>query len=94
MFFKWLFNLRKYDSTRLLFLSCNTMSMKYLLHDKIMQFYGLLWHPNVSLTNLILLNYDKRYMLFNEYCLPMYAESQTIKRHVDTLFMNYCKEKL
>ena len=67
MSFKWLFNLRKYDSTRLLFLSCNTMSMKYLLDGKIMKFYRLLGGTNVSLiNNLMLLNYDKHYMLFNE----------------------------
>ena len=60
---KWLFNLRKCDSTRSLFLSCNTMLMKYLLNGKIMQFYRLLGVTNVSLiNNLMLLNYDKRYM--------------------------------
>ena len=40
------------------------------------------------------LNYDKRYMLFNEYHLFMYADSQTIKRRADNMFINYCKEKL
>ena len=32
MAFKWLFNLRKYDCTSLLFLSSNTMSLSYLLN--------------------------------------------------------------
>ena len=69
--------------------------MKYLLDDKIMQFYRLLGGTNVSLINdLMLLNYDKRYILFNEYHLFMYAASQTIKRRFDDMFINYCKEKL
>ena len=35
-----------------------------------MQFYKLLGGTNISLiNNLMLLNYDKRYMLFNEYHL-------------------------
>ena len=42
----------------------------------------------------MLLNYDKRYMLFNEYRLSMYSDFQTIKRCVDDMFINYCKEKL
>ena len=32
MAFRWIFGLRKYDSTRLLLKSCNTMSAKFLLH--------------------------------------------------------------
>ena len=76
MSFKWLFNLRKYNSTRLLFLFCNIMLMKYLLDGEIKQFYRLLGGTNVSLIkNFMLLNYDKRYMLFNEYHLSFYAGS-------------------
>ena len=61
-----------------------------------MQFYRLLGGTNVSLINsLMLLNYDKRYILFNEYHLSMYAGSQTIKRRVDDNYVyQYCKEKL
>ena len=70
------------------------MSMKYLLDGKIIQFYRLLGGTNVSvINNLLLLNCDKRYMLFNEFHLSMYADSQTIKRRVDDIFINYCKEK-
>ena len=32
MAFRWIFGLCKYDSTRLLLKSCNTMSAKFLLH--------------------------------------------------------------
>ena len=32
MAFRWIFGLRKYDSTRLLLKSCNIMSAKFLLH--------------------------------------------------------------
>ena len=71
------------------------MSMKYLLNGKIMQFYRLLGGTYVSLiNNLLLLNYDKRYVLFNECNLSMHADSQTVKRRVDDMFINYFKEKL
>ena len=42
----------------------------------------------------MLLNYDKNCMLCNEYYLYIYADSQIIKRRVDDIFINYCKEKL
>ncbi len=35
MSFRWLYNHRKYDSTRLLFMSCKTMSLSFLLDKKI-----------------------------------------------------------
>ena len=44
--------------------------------------------------SLMQLNYDKRYMSFNGYHLSMCADYLTIKRRVDDLFINYCKEKL
>ena len=69
--------------------------MKYLLDGNIMQFYRLLGGTNVSLiNNHMLLNHDKRYMLFNEYHLSMYAGSQKIQHRVDDMFINNCKEKL
>ena len=72
-------NLRKYNSIRLLFLFSDTMSMKNLLDGKIMNFYKLLGGTNVSsINNLMVLSYDKRYVLFNEYYLSMYADSQKI----------------
>jgi hypothetical protein len=40
MAFKWIYGLRKYDSTRLLFQSCNTMSAKFLLHRCWLLFYN------------------------------------------------------
>ena len=71
--------------------------MNYLLFGKIVQIYRLLDDANVSLINhLILLNYNKHCLLFNEYnyFVCIYADSKTIKRRVDDLFMNYCNEKL
>jgi hypothetical protein len=40
MAFKWIYGLRKYDSTRLMFQSCNTMSAKFLLHWCLLLFYN------------------------------------------------------
>ena len=40
MAFKWIYGLRKYDSTRLLLRSCNTMSAKFLLHQSSLLFYN------------------------------------------------------
>ena len=71
------------------------MSMKYLLDGKIMLFYTLFCATNISLiNNLMLLNYFKRYMLLNEHHLSLYTDSQTIKRRVGNMFINYCKEKV
>ena len=51
MAFKWLFKMRKYDSTRLLFLSHNTMSMKFLLDLKTLSFYAMINSTNNTLIN-------------------------------------------
>ena len=36
MSFRWLYNLRKYDSTRLLFLVNKTMSLSFILDQKLL----------------------------------------------------------
>ena len=36
--FRWLFSRKRFDSTRLLFLQCDAMSVKYLLDFKLMCF--------------------------------------------------------
>jgi hypothetical protein len=96
MSFKWLFNMRKYDSTRLLFLSCNTMSMKFLIDVKIMQFYRLLtMSDNVLITKLLTLNFTQRNKLFNAYGLYLdNVRSADIKRSALNQFIDYCSEKL
>ena len=38
MAFRWIFGLRKYDSTRSLLQSCGTMSAKFLLHKRLLLF--------------------------------------------------------
>ena len=38
--FRWLFGLRKFDSTRLIFIRCNTMPLKYLLECSLTCFYN------------------------------------------------------
>ena len=53
MAFRWLFNRLKYVSTRLLFLFCNTMSMKFLLDRIVMCFVrNMLESPHMLLRNL------------------------------------------
>ena len=54
------------------------MSKRYLLDGKISSLQVTWWHKCNFINNLVLLNYDKRYMLFNSYQLPIYAGSQTI----------------
>ena len=91
MSFKWLFNMRKYDSTRLLFLSNNTMSMKFLLDMKIMQFYRLLSNSkNTLIVNIMLVNYAKIYDMFNMYGLSTCTNSQDINIAVYRHFLDYC----
>jgi hypothetical protein len=41
MAFRWIFGMRKFDSTRLVLLSCNTMSVKYLIHKNWLLFYHI-----------------------------------------------------
>ena len=71
MAFKWLFNLRKYDSTRLLFLSYNTMSLNYLLNFRSLSFFlALCCYDNKLVHNLLIscvFNDKIVKNLFNEY---------------------------
>ena len=51
--FQWLFSRKRFDSTRLLFLQCDTMSAKYLLDLKFKCFVRrLLCSSNLLLKNL------------------------------------------
>ena len=55
MVFKWLFNLRKHDSTTPLFLSCNTMSLIYLSNYHSTSFFlALRWYNNKLVHNLLI----------------------------------------
>ena len=47
MAFKWIFGLRKFDSTRLLLQSCGTMSAKFLLHKRLLLFCNSIYLSNL-----------------------------------------------
>ena len=99
MAFKWLFNLRKYDSTRLLFLSCNTMSLSYLLNFRSLSFFiALRFFDNKFVHNLLIscvFNDKIVKNLFYEYCLcPYQFVYKDIVSNVRRNFENYCYEIL
>ena len=47
MTFRWIFGLRKFDSTRLLFQSCGNISAKFLLHKRFLLFYNSNYSSNL-----------------------------------------------
>ena len=69
MAFKWIFGLRKFDSTRLLLQSCSTMSAKFLLHKRLLLFYNSIYSSNLcNLHNLWVWYWFKnsvRYLVFD-----------------------------
>jgi Reverse transcriptase (RNA-dependent DNA polymerase) len=97
MSFKWLFNYRKYDSTRLLFLSNNTMSLSFLLDQKMLCFYNSLEHSNNKLIHNLLtymLTVHNVVELYRRYNLLFHCVVACIKRNVFGSFMEYCAERL
>jgi hypothetical protein len=61
--FCWLFNLGIFESARLLFLSCCSMSMEYLLDLILICFLcGIMWSYN-CLFRMLFIYLEKRYML-------------------------------
>ena len=99
MAFKWLFNLRKYDSTRLLFLSCNTMSLSYLLNFRYLSFFLALHSYDNKLVHNLLIScvFNDKIVknLFNEYYLcPYQFVYKDIVSNVRRKFENYCNEIL
>ena len=53
MAFRWIFGLRKFDSTKLLLRSCGIMSAKFLLHKRLLLFYNSIYSSNLcNLHNL------------------------------------------
>ena len=94
MAFKWLYNLRKYDSTRLLLFSCNTISMHYLLDSCVMTFYRQIsCSNNKLLPNLWLLSRKNMYNILLKYDLHVNATVRGIKLRVHNSFADYCAEK-
>ena len=99
MAFKWLFNLRKYDSIRLLFISCNTMSLSYLSNFRSLSFFlALRCYDNKLVHNLLIscvFNDKIVKNLFNEYYLcPYQFVYKDIVSNVRRKFENYCNEIL
>jgi hypothetical protein len=96
--FRWLFNYRKYDSTRLLFLSNDTMSMNYLLDLTILSFYASLKSSdNKLLHNLLIYMYSdcELLRLHEKYELLLGMCSRNdINSSVFNGFMCYCVEKM
>jgi hypothetical protein len=93
--FKWLYNLKKYDSSRLLFLYNNTMSMKYILDCRMLLFFRHVGDSsNLLLHKINLSTYNLRHDLFNKYNLPMCEKDFFIKKRVNDIFLEYCVEKL
>jgi hypothetical protein len=95
MAFKWLFNMKKYDSTRLLFLSNNTMSMKFLIDLRALMFYmSLNKSSNALLVKLLSITVRKRFNVYSKYGLSMFADAREIKSCVALYFYEYCEQLL
>ena len=96
--FKWLFNLRKYDSTRLLFLSCNTYVLKLFVKFSFFSFFlALRYYDNKLVHLLISCVFNDKIVknLFNEYYLcPYQLVYKDIVSNVRRKFENYCNEIL
>ena len=95
--FRWLFNLGKFESTRLLFQSHSTMSMKYLLDMKLLCFVfscislgsssGML----MKTLSQTLIHGDLNKLL-KKYHLTLYYNIKDVKRAVHTDFDMYCND--
>ena len=96
--FRWLFGLRKLDSTRLIFMRCNTMSLKYLLDCSLMCFYNNISNCANSLVHSLSTCVISEEMAFNS-CFKRYnlyhmAAPYSIKSKVRSKFSAFCAEKL
>jgi exonuclease III len=95
--FRWLFNMKKYDSTRLLFLECQTMSMKFLLNMRFLCFIQSIACGGNRL--LKALAYHARCKesvctLFHRYDLNIYSDISNVRSVVNAAFIDYCSQKL
>ena len=94
--FRWLFNKAKNELTRLLFLSYNTMPMRFLLDANVMYFVrNMLESPHMLLRNLcrfaMLTNELKT--IFSKYRLILFSGIDIIKRSVNNAFFLLCNEQ-
>jgi hypothetical protein len=96
--FRWLFGLSKFVSTRLLFLQCKTMSLKFLLDCRLMCFFqSIIQSSNVlvkclSLCSLCEGNCFKA--CFERYELFYISNKDAVKCRVESMFNEYCNAKL
>ena len=95
MAFKSLFSMKKYDSTRLPFLSHNTMSMKFLLNLKTLSFYAIINITNNALINKFFkCSFSVKQTSFEHYGLSICENASGIKRSVHNAFLEHCSYKL
>jgi hypothetical protein len=95
MAFRWIFGLRKFDSTRLLLKSCKTMSAKFLIHMRWLLFYN-----SVSVSNSLLVHnlwlwvcmHNSYRQLLSSYRLFNVDSRCLIRMAISDSFNDYCGE--
>ncbi len=93
MAFRWIYGLWKHDSTRLLLLSCGTMSAKFLLERRLLLFCRTVCLSNVKcLHNLWLCcKVSKTFRnLLSSYNLLDVVDTRSIYVNVENAFIRYC----
>jgi hypothetical protein len=93
MAFRFVYGLRKHDSTRNVFLMCNTMSLKYLFEERVLLFLDSLKQcNNVLMRNLWCWVHvsDWHRMFLTRYGLCGLENSRVIRSHVRLAFVDYC----
>jgi hypothetical protein len=93
MAFRYVYGLRKFDSTRLVLQMCNTMSLKYLFDERVLLFLDCVKHSNnVLLHNLwcwIHMREPSLQLLARYYLLGV-ENRHTIRLRVCKAFDDYC----
>ena len=93
--FRWLYGVGKFTSTRHLFDSHGTMSMRFLLHCNVLSLYACMQSiDNALLTKLFLYRYyDKKIQdLYASFDLTKFHNVFHIKRCVKRKFYEYCDD--
>ena len=91
MAFRWLFNRAKYESTRLLFLCNNTMSMRFFLDANVMCFVrNMLESPHMLLRNLcrFAMFTNELKTIFSKYRLIIFRGMDISKLSVNNTFFS------
>jgi hypothetical protein len=93
MAFRFVFGLRKFDSTRHVFQMCNTMSLKYLFDERVLLFLDCVkLSDNALLHNLWCWIRMREWFLqlLTRYDLLGVENRHTIRLHVSKAFEDYC----